>query len=44
MLDCTRADHILGWTPTTSFAEGLRQTVRYFRNQARLRRMRAVTV
>ncbi|MEO6795564.1 MAG: NAD-dependent epimerase/dehydratase family protein [Candidatus Dormibacter sp.] len=44
MLDCTRADRMLGWTPTTSFADGLRQTVRYYRNQARLRRLRVVTV
>ena len=44
MLDCTRADRMLGWTPTTSFADGLRQTVRYYRHQGRLRSLRFVPV
>jgi len=44
LLDCSKADRMLGWTPTTSFAEGLRQTVRYYRQQAQTRRRHALTL
>ena len=33
---------MLGWTPVTSFARGLRETVRYYRNLANLRRVDAL--
>ena len=44
LLDCTKAEQMLGWTPATSFAEGLRQTVRYYRQQAETRRRHALTL
>jgi len=44
LLDCTKAEQMLGWTPATSFAEGLRQTVRYYRQQAENRRRHALTL
>ena len=37
--DITRADHLLGWTPTVALQEGLRRTIPYF--EGRLRRDRA---
>jgi UDP-glucose 4-epimerase len=30
MLDCTKAQRVLGWQPTTSFRDGLRVTVAYY--------------
>jgi UDP-glucose 4-epimerase len=44
LLDCTKAEQMLGWTPVTGFADGLRQTVRYYRNLANLRRVDALTL
>jgi len=44
VLDCTKADRMLGWTPVTGFADGLRKTVRYYRNLANLRRVDALTL
>lgn len=44
LLDSTKADWMLGWTPATSLARGLRLTVAYYREQARLKRMNALTV
>jgi len=35
---------MLGWTPVTGFADGLRKTVRYYRNLANLRRVDALTL
>jgi UDP-glucuronate decarboxylase len=29
--DISRARHLLGWEPRTSLAEGLQQTIAYFR-------------
>ena len=42
VLDCAKAERMLGWTPVTSFARGLRETVRYYRNLANLRRVDAL--
>ena len=42
--DCTKADRMLGWTPVTDIADGLRKTVRYYRNLANLRRVDALTL
>jgi UDP-glucose 4-epimerase len=30
ILDCAKAERVLGWRPTTSFREGLRQTVDFY--------------
>ncbi|WAH36497.1 NAD-dependent epimerase/dehydratase family protein [Alicyclobacillus dauci] len=35
VLDCTRAKEVLGWQPTTSLEEGIRQTLAWLEQQAR---------
>lgn len=42
-LDCSKADRMLGWRPVTPFADGLQQTVSYYRRLANLRRQRDAT-
>ena len=32
--DITRAQKLLGWSPTVSLEEGLRRTIEYFRTRA----------
>jgi len=44
LLDCRKAEGMLGWTPATSFADGLRRTVRYYREQTEGRRRLALTL
>ena len=44
VLDCDKAARMLGWTPTTSFLDGLRRTVAYYRTTDRKRRLHALTV
>jgi len=34
-LDTSRAENLLGWRATTSFDEGLRRTIEWFRSEAR---------
>jgi UDP-glucose 4-epimerase len=41
VLDCSKADRTLGWTPATPFSQGLRQTVAYYRAQHELRSVNA---
>jgi UDP-glucose 4-epimerase len=42
-LDCSKADRMLGWRPAMPFADGLRETVGYYRRLANLRRQREAT-
>jgi UDP-glucose 4-epimerase len=44
LLDCKKAERMLGWTPATSFADGLKKTVQYYRTTDRTRRLNALTV
>jgi len=44
VLDCRKAERMLGWTPRTPFADGLRATARHYVNLARLQRADALTL
>lgn len=44
LLDCQKAERMLGWAPAVSLSDGLLLTVAYYRARDRQRRMNALTV